>query len=58
MVIRGYEMDEVLKLFKAGRSKAEIGRAMGKDKKWVEKVLPRAMKENANAAAGKRPAFE
>ena len=49
MVIRGYEMDEVLKLFKAGKSKAEIGKAMGKDKKWVEKALPRAIKEAANA---------
>lgn len=50
MVIRGHEMDEVLKLFRAGKSKAEIGREMGKDKKWVEKALPRAIRENANAS--------
>lgn len=41
-------MDEVLRLFRAGSSKAEIGRAMGKDKKWVEKVLPRAIREQSN----------
>lgn len=45
MVIRAVDMDTALKLFKEGKSKAEIGRIMGKDRKQVTKLLARAIKE-------------
>ena len=37
-------MDTVLRLFKEGKSKAEIGKEMGKDKKQVAKILARAIR--------------
>ena len=43
MVIRACDMDTALRLFKEGKSKAEIGKAMGKDKKQVDKILARAI---------------
>ena len=43
MVIRAHEMDAALRLFQAGKSKAEIGRELGKDKKAVSKLLARAI---------------
>lgn len=36
-------------MFKAGRSKAEIARELGKDKKAVGKLLAQAIREKANA---------
>lgn len=44
-------MDAVLRLFQAGKSKAEIGRELGKDKKAVSKLLARAI--SARAREGK-----
>ena len=44
MVIRSCDMETALKLFQEGKSKAEIGKAMGKDKKQVVKLLSRAMR--------------
>ena len=37
-------------LFKAGKSKAEIGRMNGKDKKAVGKILAQAIRSMGNAA--------
>jgi len=42
------EQARVMALFKAGRSKAEIGREIGKDKKAVGKILAQAIKEAGN----------
>jgi hypothetical protein len=42
------EQQRVMALFKAGRSKAEIGREIGKDKKSVAIILARAIREKAN----------
>lgn len=39
---------EVLRLFVEGKSKAEIGRLIGKDKKQVASLLARAIKERGN----------
>lgn len=46
MVTRACDMDEALRLFREGKSKAEIGRLMGKDKKAIEKLLARAIRES------------
>ena len=35
MVIRAIDMDTALRLFREGKSKAEIGKVLGKDKKAV-----------------------
>lgn len=43
MVIRAIDMDTILRLFREGKSKAEIGKVMGKDKKQVAKLLARAI---------------
>lgn len=43
--------DQVMALFKAGKSKAEIGREIGKTKEQVGKLLAQAMREKANAGA-------
>lgn len=43
MVIRACDMDTALRLFKEGKSKAEIGKVLGKDKKQVAKILARAI---------------
>ena len=48
MVIRAIDMDTALRLFKEGKSKAEIGKVMGKDRKQVTKLLARAIKEKSN----------
>ena len=37
-------MAEALRLFKEGKSKAEIGAIMGKDKKQVAKIMARAIR--------------
>lgn len=42
------EQARVMALFKAGQSKAEIGRAIGKDKKSVGKILAQAIRETGN----------
>lgn len=42
------EQQRVMALFKAGRSKAEIGRAIGKDKKAVGNILVKAIKESSH----------
>lgn len=44
MVIRAIDMDTAIRLFMSGKSKAEIGKEMGKPKKQVEKLLARAIK--------------
>lgn len=43
MVIREEEAVEALRLFLAGKSKAEIGRMIGRDKQQVGKLLSWAM---------------
>ena len=45
MVIRACDMDEAFRLFREGKSKAEIGRLMWKDKKAIEKLLAMAIRE-------------
>lgn len=37
-----------MELFKAGKSKAEIGRVIGKDKKSVGKILAQAIRGMGN----------
>lgn len=39
---------EVLRMFRAGKSKAEIAREIGKDKKAVERLLIQAIREAGN----------
>ena len=46
MVIRACDMDAALKMFREGKSKADIGKALGKDKKAVSKILARAINNN------------
>lgn len=41
MVIKG--LDEALRMWKSGKSKAEIGKILGKDKKQVAKLLATAI---------------
>lgn len=48
MVTRAIDMDTALRLFKEGKSKAEIGKVIGKDKKQVAKILARAIKGDSN----------
>lgn len=48
MVTSKEEMKEVLSLFKSGKSKAEIGREIGRDKKQVGIILAKAIKEVAS----------
>lgn len=43
------ERQRVMDMFRAGRSKAEIARELGKDKKAVGKMLAQAIREKANA---------
>jgi len=50
MVIRAIDMSESLRLFQEGKSKAEIGKILGKDKKQVAKLLARAI-NNRSAKA-------
>lgn len=47
MVIRAIDMDTALRLFQEGKSKAEIGRELGRDKKAVSKILARAIAARA-----------
>lgn len=42
------EQQKVLKLFRAGNSKAEIARELGKEKKDVAKLLAQAIREIGN----------
>ena len=44
------EQQRVMDLFKSGKSKAEIGRVIGKDKKAVGKILAQAIRGMGNAA--------
>lgn len=44
------EQGRVMALFKQGRSKSEIAREIGKDKKAVAKLLAQAIREGANAS--------
>jgi len=39
------ERQEVLAMFRSGKSKADIGRELGKDKKAVGKIIAQAMRE-------------
>lgn len=39
------ERQKVMGMFRAGRSKADIGRELGKDKKTVGKIIAQAMRE-------------
>lgn len=39
------ERQKVMDMFRAGRSKADIGRELGKDKKTVGKIIAQAMRE-------------
>lgn len=48
MVTRAIDMDTALRLFKEGKSKAEIGKVIGKDKKQVSKILARAIRGDSN----------
>ena len=48
MVIQASDMDTALRLFREGKSKAEIGKVLGRDKKQVGKILARAIKEMNN----------
>jgi hypothetical protein len=43
------EQQRVMALFKAGRSKAENGREIGKSKEQVANILAKAMREAGNA---------
>lgn len=47
------ERQEVLAMFRSGKSKADIGRELGKDKKAVGKIIAQAMraKEGARGSA-------
>ena len=48
MVIRACDTDAAaLKMFREGKSKADIGKALGKDKKAVSKILARAINNNS-----------
>lgn len=38
------EQQRVMEMFRAGRSKAEIGREIGKDKKVIGKILAQAIR--------------
>lgn len=38
----------VMELFKAGRSKTEIAKELGKDKVWVKNALAKAIREKAS----------
>lgn len=42
------EQRSVMELFRAGRSKAEIGREIGKTKEQVARILAAAIKEAAH----------
>ena len=42
MTIRAVEIDEAARLFRQGKSKSEIAKLMGLDKKKVGKLLARA----------------
>ena len=52
MVIRQDEVQEAMRLFREGRSKAEIGRAIGKDKKQVGKLIAAAIKHKEDSSHG------
>ena len=47
------ERQDVLAMFRSGKSKADIGRELGKDKKAVGKIIAKAMraKEGARGSA-------
>jgi len=51
MVIRACDMDTALKMFREGKSKADIGKALGKDKKAVTKILARAINSSSGRSA-------
>jgi len=39
------ERQKALEMFRSGKSKADIGRELGKDKKAVGKIIAQAMRE-------------
>lgn len=43
------EQQRVMAMFRAGRSKAEIGREIGKDKKTIGKILAQAIHDMGRA---------
>lgn len=46
----GDEAAQVLSLFRGGKSKSEIGRQIGKDKKAVERILASAIRNCGKVA--------
>ena len=53
MVIRACDTDAAaLKMFRDGKSKADIGKALGKDKKAVSKILARAINNSGRNTHG------
>lgn len=48
----GATPQRVLELFKAGRSKADIARELGKDREWVKNALAKAIRGTAKKPAG------
>lgn len=47
-MVKERDQDTVLRLFLAGKSKAEVGKELGKDKKQVGKLLALAIREKSN----------
>ena len=50
MEVRATDSEEAARLFRLGKSKAEIARAMGTDKKKVGKMLAKANAQHAKGA--------
>lgn len=48
------ERQKVMDMFRAGRSKADIGRELGKDKKTVGKIIAQAMREKEDSHGSAR----
>lgn len=48
------ERQKVLAMFRSGKSKADIGRELGKDKKAVGKIIAQAMREKEYGHAASR----
>lgn len=52
MVIKEQQMHDAMRMFREGKSKAEIGRAIGKDKKQVGKLIAAAIKHKEDSIHG------
>lgn len=48
------ERQKVLAMFRSGKSKAEIGRELDKDKKAVGKIIAQAMREKEDGRGSAR----